>query len=155
MHVIAFDTLEYTEQLKAAGIPEEHAKGHAKALALVIRQVDTRTDEQAAKHDKQVEDRFESLGERNEKQVQSRLDGLATRQEMDYRLAALEANLKRDIETAKVETIKWVIVTGIAILGGVAAINRILPPVPAYYQPPAQEMRQPAPPVPLTPSPAR
>ncbi len=53
--------------------------------------------------------------------------------------------LEKGIETAKVETIKWVIVTGIAILGGVAAINRLTPPIP-YYQPPVQEMRQPAPP---------
>ncbi|MEO5350710.1 MAG: CCDC90 family protein [Magnetococcus sp. YQC-3] len=143
---ITFDTLEYTEQLKAAGVPEEQAKGHAKALALVIKQFDARADEQATKHDKQVDERLDSLAEKSEKQVRSRLDGLATKQEMDYRLAALEANLRKDIETAKVETIKWVIVTGIAILGGVAAINRMFPPVPAYYQPPAQEMRQPAPP---------
>ncbi|MBF0462974.1 MAG: hypothetical protein HQL87_16515 [Magnetococcales bacterium] len=41
--------------------------------------------------------------------------------------------------------IKWVVVTGIAILGGVAAINRLVPPVPAYYQPSTQELRQMAP----------
>ncbi len=53
--------------------------------------------------------------------------------------------LEKGIETAKVETIKWVIVTGIAILGGVAALIRFAPPVPVYYQPPSQEMRQSAP----------
>ena len=87
MTAITFDTLEYTEQLKAAGVPEEQAKCHAKALALVIKQVDARTDEQAARQ-----------AERNEKQIQSRLDGLATKHEMDAK-----------IEIAKNETIKWMV----------------------------------------------
>ena len=29
MTVIAFDTLAFTEELKAAGVPEEQAKAHA------------------------------------------------------------------------------------------------------------------------------
>ena len=109
MRVITFDTLEYTEQLKAAGVPEEQAKGHAKALALVIKQVDARTDEQAAK-----------LEERNEKQIQSRLDGLATKHEMDAK-----------IEVAKNETIKWMVGLALAQLAMMAGILmtlvRVLP----------------------------
>ncbi|MEO5349040.1 MAG: CCDC90 family protein [Magnetococcus sp. YQC-3] len=139
---ITFDTLEYTEQLKAAGVPEEQAKGHAKALALVIKQVDTRTDEQASRSDRQAENRFATLAEKNEKQIQSRLDGLATKQEMEYRLAALEANLKRDvdltkaelrkeIEVAKNETIRWMVGLALAQLAMMAGILmtlvRVLP----------------------------
>ncbi|WP_130471123.1 hypothetical protein [Candidatus Magnetaquicoccus inordinatus] len=45
---------------------------------------------------------------------------------------------------------------GIAVLGGVTAINRLVPPVPTYYQPTIQEFRQPhsAPVVPPSPSPS-
>ncbi|MEO5339132.1 MAG: hypothetical protein H7837_01245 [Magnetococcus sp. MYC-9] len=74
---------------------------------------------------------------------------------LDGKLGTTRAELHKDIETAKVETIKWVIVTGIAILGGMAAINRLVPPpAPVYYHSPAQELRQPVPPPPA-PVPAR
>ncbi|MBF0161454.1 MAG: DUF1640 domain-containing protein [Magnetococcales bacterium] len=120
MHVITFDTLEYTEQLKAAGVPEEQAKGHAKALALVIKQVDIRTDQQAAK-----------LEERNEKQIQSRLDGLATKQEMDAKFETTKAELQKEIEVAKNETIKWMVGLALAQLAMMAGILmtlvRVLP----------------------------
>ncbi|MEO5341370.1 MAG: hypothetical protein H7837_12785 [Magnetococcus sp. MYC-9] len=158
MHAITFDTLEYTEQLKAAGVPEEQAKGHAKALAMVIKQVDTRTDEQAAKHDRQAEELFASLAEKNEKQVQSRLDGLATRQEMDYRFADLKrdiettkAELQKEIALAKVTTVQWTAGMFAAqtalILGALFATGRVGQPAAQQpvYQPPVQEMRQPAP----------
>ncbi|MEO5363981.1 MAG: CCDC90 family protein [Magnetococcus sp. DMHC-8] len=68
----------------------------------------------------------------------------------EYRMRELAT--KGDLETAKVDIIKWVVTTGIVILGGVAAINRLAPPVPAYYQPPAQEMRLPVPAAPTTPT---
>ncbi|MBF0162816.1 MAG: hypothetical protein HQL88_11085 [Magnetococcales bacterium] len=116
MSTTTFDTLEFIEQLKASGVPDEQAKGHVKAFASAIRQVE-----------------------------ESKKDELATRGDI--------LRLEKEIEKAKVETVKWVIVTGIAILGGVAAINRIFPPVPVYYQPPLQEMRQPAQPPPALPAP--
>ncbi|MEO5348438.1 MAG: hypothetical protein H7836_02170 [Magnetococcus sp. YQC-3] len=75
----------------------------------------------------------------------------------EYRVRELAT--KGDLAAAKVDIIKWVVTTSIVILRGVAASNRIFPPVPAYYQPPVQEMRQPAPPpvatVPAQPLPAR
>ncbi len=40
MHTSTFDTLEFTEQLKAAGVPEDQAKGHAKALSGVLQKVE-------------------------------------------------------------------------------------------------------------------
>ncbi|MBF0127636.1 MAG: DUF1640 domain-containing protein, partial [Magnetococcales bacterium] len=122
-HAIPFDTLAFVKELEGAGIPPAHAEAQAKALATVMRQVDARVDDLAAKRDKQTEEKFDTLADRNEQQVKGRLDGLATRQELDFRLATVEANLKRDIETtkaelrkdietSKVETIKWVIATG-------------------------------------------
>ncbi|MBF0260743.1 MAG: hypothetical protein HQL97_02730 [Magnetococcales bacterium] len=51
--------------------------------------------------------------------------------------------LEKEIEVAKVETIKWVIATGIVVLGGVAAIHRFAP-VPVYYPAPQTVMSAPA-----------
>ena len=138
MHTTTFDTLEFIEQLRAAGVPEEQAKVHTKGLAMVIKQIDNRADEQA-----------DRLSDRNEKQIRGRLDGLATKQEMDFRLATVEANLKRDIaildgkvettkaelrkeiEIAKTETIKWMIGLALAQLAMMAGILmtlvRVLP----------------------------
>ena len=131
MNTITFDTLEFTEQLKAAGVPEEQAKGHTKALATAMRQADVRTDELLANREKHAAGHLETLAEKNEKQVQSRLDGLATKQEMDYRLAALEASLKRDLAETKAETIKWIIGLALAQLAMMAGILmtmlRVLP----------------------------
>ncbi len=134
MTAITFDTLEYTEQLKAAGVPEDQAKGHAKALALVIKQVDTRTDEYAAKWE-----------ERNDKQIRSRLDGLATKQDMDTKLEKME--------------LRMVTKTGAMILASVGMIIGYLRdfPMPVQIiQPLTQDLRQSAPipaPVPPAPSP--
>ena len=81
---------------------------------------------------------------------ESRMQDLATKGDV----REVELKLEAKIETAKVEMIKWVVVTGIAILGGVAAINRLVPPVPAYY--PTQELRQmaPVPTLPVPPAPS-
>ncbi len=50
MRAIAFDTLEFVEQLKAVGVPDEQAKGHVKAFATAMRQVEeSRVDERATK----------------------------------------------------------------------------------------------------------
>ncbi|MBF0161583.1 MAG: DUF1640 domain-containing protein [Magnetococcales bacterium] len=52
MHAATFDTLEFTEQLKAAGVPDEQAKGHAKALSGVLHKVEeSRQDALATKGD--------------------------------------------------------------------------------------------------------
>ncbi len=80
---------------------------------------------------------------------ESRMQELATKGDV----REVELKLEAKIETAKVETIKWVVVTGIAILGGMAAINRLVPPpAPVYYQSPTQEMHQ-MPPVSASPTP--
>ncbi|MBF0435024.1 MAG: hypothetical protein HQL77_06595 [Magnetococcales bacterium] len=86
------------------GSPSAQAEAQAKALATVIRQVDARVDDLAARRDKQATERFDTLADRNEQQIKCRLDGLATRQE----LAIVEANLKRDIKEldVKIETSK-------------------------------------------------
>ncbi|MEO5348574.1 MAG: hypothetical protein H7836_02870 [Magnetococcus sp. YQC-3] len=101
-------------------MPDEQAKGHVKAFASAIRQV-----------------------------AGSKKDALATKGDVEIAKLELQKEIesvRKEIEVARVDITKWVIITGITILGGVAAINRLAPPVPAYYQPLIQEMRQPAPP---------
>ncbi|MEO5354668.1 MAG: CCDC90 family protein [Magnetococcus sp. XQGC-1] len=123
---VPFDTLAFVKKLEGAGVPSVQAEAQAAALSDVIQQV--------------VEE--------------IRLQELATKgdiREVKGDIRELELKLEARIETAKVETIKWVIATGMIILGGVAALNRLVPPpVPTYYQPPAQEMRLP-PPAPAAP----
>ncbi|MBF0145369.1 MAG: DUF1640 domain-containing protein [Magnetococcales bacterium] len=99
----------------------------------------------------QAEAQAKALSGVLQKVEESHLRALATKGDIEL----AKAELRKDIETAKVETIKWVIATGIIILGGVATINRLFPPVPVYYQPHAQEMRLPAvPPAPPVVSPS-
>ncbi|MBF0626509.1 MAG: hypothetical protein HQL82_17105 [Magnetococcales bacterium] len=89
MTTITFDTLEeYTEQLRTFGVPEEQAKGHAKAMArLMERWEESRTKEEEA--------RLKELATR----------GDIVRLEKEVELA--KAELRKDIEAAKAETIKW------------------------------------------------
>ncbi|MEO5352087.1 MAG: CCDC90 family protein [Magnetococcus sp. XQGC-1] len=52
MSTTTFDTLEFTEQLKAAGVPEDQAKAHAKALSGVLQTVEeSKKDALATKGD--------------------------------------------------------------------------------------------------------
>ena len=166
---IAFDTYAYVRRLRDAGVDEAQAAIQADTLVSLVE------DRLATKQD--VADLKRDLAEVNVRiaTVEANLKKDITLIESNLRkdIALIESNLKKDIavldgkiettkaelrkdiETAKVETIKWVIVTGIAILGGVAAINRLVPPpAPVYYQFPTQEMRQmaPVPTLPVPPS---
>ncbi|MBF0152885.1 MAG: hypothetical protein HQL64_03990 [Magnetococcales bacterium] len=125
--VISFDTLAFVKELEGAGVPPVQAEAQARALSSVIQQVE--------------ESRREEL-----KELSTKGDILRLEKRMEKEIELVKAELRKEIETAKVETIKWVIATGFIILGGVAAINRLVPPpTPVYYHAPAQEVRQPAP----------
>ncbi|MBF0214785.1 MAG: DUF1640 domain-containing protein, partial [Magnetococcales bacterium] len=118
---VPFDTLAFVKELETAGVPPAQAEAQAKALSGVLQKVE-----------------------------ESRLQDLSTKGDilrLEKEIELTKAELRRDIEASKVETIKWVIATGIIILGGVATINRFFPPMfPSFYTPLAQEMRLPVPP---------
>ncbi|MBF0625551.1 MAG: DUF1640 domain-containing protein [Magnetococcales bacterium] len=61
MTTITFDTLEYAEYLRAAGIPDDQAKSHAKAMARVMEQLEeSRLKELATRGDiRQLEVKLE------------------------------------------------------------------------------------------------
>ncbi|MBF0162619.1 MAG: DUF1640 domain-containing protein [Magnetococcales bacterium] len=122
---VPFDTLAFVKKLESAGVPAAQAEAQAEALSGVLQKVEEyRLQELATKGDL--------------REVELKLEG---------KIETTKAELRKDIETAKVETIQWVVLTGIAILGGVAALIRFVPPAqPPVYQPPLQEMRQTAPP---------
>ncbi|MBF0341729.1 MAG: DUF1640 domain-containing protein, partial [Magnetococcales bacterium] len=146
-HAIPFDTLAFVKELETAGIPPAQAEAQVKVLATVMRQVDARMDDLAARRDKQTAEKFDTLADRNEQQVKGRLDGLATKHELDFRLATVEA-LKRDIEAAKSETIKWTAGMFAAqtalIIGAMFAVMKMNQAhAPVYQAPPSQEMRLP------------
>ncbi|MBF0625550.1 MAG: DUF1640 domain-containing protein [Magnetococcales bacterium] len=55
MTTITFDTLEYMEYLKAAGVPDEQAKAHAKAMIRAVGQMEeSQRKELATKGDIQL-----------------------------------------------------------------------------------------------------
>ncbi|MBF0161689.1 MAG: hypothetical protein HQL88_05320 [Magnetococcales bacterium] len=144
-----FDSYAYVRRLRDAGMDEQQAAIQAETfMALAEDRLATKQDVAELKRD---------IAESNVRiatvEASLKRDIEATKAELKRDIAAIDAKvettkaeLRKDIETAKVETIKWVVVTGMAILGGVAAINRMFPPLPAYYHPPLQEMRQTVPP---------
>ncbi|MBF0176164.1 MAG: DUF1640 domain-containing protein [Magnetococcales bacterium] len=87
----------------------------------------------------QAEAQAEAISSILQQVEESRLKELSTRGDV----REVELKLEAKVEAAKVETIKWVIATGIVILGGVAAINRLVPPAPVSYVLPhaSQELR--------------
>ncbi|MBF0627381.1 MAG: hypothetical protein HQL91_04085 [Magnetococcales bacterium] len=92
----------------------------------------------------QAEAQAEALSDAFQKVEESRFRGeLATKGDVEL----AKAELRRDIEAAKVETIKWLTATGMIILGGVATLNRFFPPTaPIVYPSAVQELRLPSPP---------
>ncbi|MBF0462333.1 MAG: DUF1640 domain-containing protein [Magnetococcales bacterium] len=79
MTAITFDTMEFIEQLKAAGVPEEQARGHVKAFATAMRQVE-----------------------------EGHLGELATKRDIKELELEIE-KVRREIAEAKVDIIKWVV----------------------------------------------
>ncbi|MBF0461800.1 MAG: DUF1640 domain-containing protein [Magnetococcales bacterium] len=152
---IAFDTYAYVRRLRDAGVDEAQAAIQADTLVTLVEdRLATKQDVADLKRDIAL---IEANLKRDIKEMDVRIVNVESNLKKDIailngKIEITKAELRKDIETAKVDIIKWVVVTGIAILGGVAALIRFAPTGPAYYQPPTQEMRQMAP-VPV-PSPA-
>ncbi|MBF0401019.1 MAG: DUF1640 domain-containing protein [Magnetococcales bacterium] len=156
----AFDTHKFVKQMIATGFTEEQAEAQVRLLSEILHtQLSTKAD--VAKVDVHV---LELKRDIETVKAELKRDIAGTH----VRIATVEANLKKDIETTKAElqkdialarvtTIQWT--TGMfaaqtaLIIGAMFAVMKMNQP-PAY-QPPAQEMRQPAPPpAPVAPAPA-
>ena len=158
-----FDSYAYVRRLREAGMDEQQAAIQAETfmalaedrlatkqdIAGLTRDIEAtkaelKRDIEATKAELKLD--IAAIDARVETtKAELRKDIETTKAELRKDIETTKAELRKDIETAKVETIKWVVITGIAILGGVTALIRFAPPLPTYYQLPAQEMRQIAP----------
>ncbi|MBF0462384.1 MAG: DUF1640 domain-containing protein [Magnetococcales bacterium] len=132
-----FDTLAFVRRLETAGVPSAQAEAQVEMLSDAIKKVE-----------------------------ETRLQELATKgdvRESELRLENKIESVRKDIESSKSETIKWVAGMFVAqtalIIGAMFAVMRMGPPTvqPTMYQLPAQEMRQMAPvpaPFPTLPAPS-
>lgn len=97
MTTATFDTLAYARRLRDAGIPEPQADAQASALAEALRQ--------------------------NAGEIVTRGD----LKELDLKLEARFADVRRDMETMKSDLLKWVIGLFIAQVGLFVALVKLLP----------------------------
>ncbi|HAT50086.1 MAG: DUF1640 domain-containing protein [Nitrospirae bacterium] len=102
MTTITFDTLEFTERLtRDSGVPEDQARGHAKAMARVFEQVeDSRLKELATKGDIRL---------------------------LEGDIQQLELKIEARIAESKAETIKWMIGLLLAQTGLIITIFKLFP----------------------------
>ena len=61
MTAIGFDTLRFVEKLKAAGIPEAHAKAEAEALVEAMGAAEVATQRDLERMEAHMDNRFERL----------------------------------------------------------------------------------------------
>lgn len=97
MTTITFDTLEFTEQLKEFGVPENQAKGHTKAMARVLEQVE--------------ESRFKEMATKRDIK------------ELEVKIAELAVK----IAETKTETIKWMVGLLLAQTGLIITALKLFP----------------------------
>lgn len=116
-NALAFDTYAYVRKLREAGLTEQQAAVHAESLVnLIEERLTTKTDLA----------RVEAGLKEDLARVEAGLKMDIVKVEAGLKLEIAKVEVK--IETAKVDLIKWVVATGIVILGGMAAINRFIPP---------------------------
>ncbi len=176
---LMFDSLAYAKKLKAAGMPEAQAEIQAETIMewmddklatkveLEVVRADLKRD--IKELDVKAETRFREI-ETRFREMDAKVEVTKAEikrdiKELDVRLQTVIATsnleLRKDIESAKVDTIKWTAGMFVAqtalIVGAVFAVMKMNQPNPqpaGYNTPPFQEMRLPAPPVTTSPAPA-
>jgi hypothetical protein len=135
----AFDTHKFIKQMVATGFTEEQAEVQVRLLSEILHtQLSTKAD--VAKVDMHVLELKRDI-ETTKSELKRDIAAMGVR--LESTKSELQKEISVSVANAKTEIIKWVIGMGVVTLGGVMTINRVLPPVPAYYQPPAQELRLP------------
>jgi hypothetical protein len=134
MNMIAIDTHEVVQELKAAGFTEAQAEA---VTRIVRKSQDIDLSSLATKNDLAVTkaDLQRDMGELklNLAEVKADLqrDLAELRADLQRDLAALRADLQRDLGNTKAEMLKWVIgsigIQTIVILGAVIALTRTVP----------------------------
>jgi predicted nucleic acid-binding Zn-ribbon protein len=109
--VLSFDRLAYIDRLKDGGIDEKQARAHAVALDAALRDtVATKSDIGDVRHE--IEEVRREIGDvrRDLREVEMKLEA---------RIEAVGANLK-------VEILRWLVVTQIALGGFIFAVLKFL-----------------------------
>jgi hypothetical protein len=114
MVTIAFDTLKLAQRLEAAGLPARQAQDVASALGETIGEAVVTRD--------YLDLRLEEL----RTELDLRLGELRT--ELDLRLGEVRTTMATQVglAEAKAKILKWMFGSVVAILGGVAALLRLL-----------------------------
>jgi hypothetical protein len=100
---ISFDTLQFVQRLKKAGIKETEAE----AIAEAVRDVQTNTDV-ATKYDlAEVKAKLETSD------LATKRDLAESKTELKHDLAVVEAKLEAKIAETKAELVKWVVSAGV------------------------------------------
>ncbi|MBF0141356.1 MAG: hypothetical protein HQL74_13890 [Magnetococcales bacterium] len=180
---LMFDSLAYAKKLKAAGMPEAQAEIQAETimewmddklatkveldvvradLKRDIKELDVKAETRFREMDIKAETRFREMDAKVEvtkAEIKRDLKELEVKLETIIKTSNLE--LRKEIESAKVDTIKWTAGMFVAqtalIVGAVFAVMKMNHPNPqpaGYHTPPFQEMRLPAPSVTVSPAPA-
>ncbi|MBF0428206.1 MAG: hypothetical protein HQL94_04730 [Magnetococcales bacterium] len=127
MHAITFDTLEFTEQLRAVGISDEHAKGHVKALVTVMKQTEDRIDERIDRRDKQSEEQMSGLVTRQDlKETKDELK--RDIKDLDSKIEMNKIEFKRDIKELEYRMTIQVGLMLVAVAGMLFTALRYFPP---------------------------
>ncbi|MEO5372064.1 MAG: hypothetical protein H7833_18500 [Magnetococcus sp. DMHC-1] len=117
MQAITFDTLAFSEQLKAFGVPEEQARGHAQALSTVLKQVEE-TLKQTEKMRLQVEEaRLEDVATKRD--IKELAREMATKLEIE--------KIRGEIAETKADIIKWVAGIMLAQTGLLFTLLKLFP----------------------------
>ncbi|NGZ26800.1 MAG: DUF1640 domain-containing protein [Magnetococcales bacterium] len=117
--MMPFDTLAIAKKLEVAGVPPAQAEAHVKILVTIFQNVTVPRQKDVA------------IGQDLKK--------------LEMKVEVVKAELKKHIEiavfNAKVEIIRWVIAMSVLSLGGMAALNRLMPPTPVYIHAASHDMR--------------
>ena len=109
MAALAFDTLKFSNRLKAAGIPSAHAEAEAEALAdaldVNLRELSTKDDLKALREELKFDI---TLMRKDLQQTETVLN-----HEFNSKIDLLRAELKKDLAENKADLVRWVVAVGL------------------------------------------
>lgn len=125
MNTIAFDTLKLAQRFEAAGLPSKQAQEMASAIGEAIADLPVTREHFDLRLGSLREELDTRLGGIRE-ELDFRLGGM--RNELDIRLREIQAAMATKVELAdaKSDILKWMFGAVVAILGGVAALLRVM-----------------------------
>lgn len=122
MQAVAFNVLDYTEQLKNAGIPEAAAKLLAEAIHYCLESIHKNKEIQEKALQEAIEKQRTTTQETFEKYDETYSKTLATKGD----LRETELRLQLEIEKSRSATIKWIAGIGFTLIGLIIALAGLI-----------------------------